>query len=116
MVDNLKLGLSLLLLASGVTGFYALSEQPMVLRVLAVLAGIAAAVGVAWFTNPGQRFFVFAQEATVESRKVVWPSKKETMQTTGIIFAFAVVMAILLWSADKGLEWALYDLILGWKK
>jgi preprotein translocase subunit SecE len=116
MVDNLKLGLSLLLLASGVAGFYALAEQAMVLRVLMVLGGVAAAVAVAWFTEPGQRFFVFAQEATIESRKVVWPSRKETMQTTALIFAFAVLMAILLWLADKGLEWVLYDLVLGWKK
>jgi preprotein translocase subunit SecE len=116
MVDNLKLGLSLLLVASGVAGFYALGDQAMVLRVLAVLGGVAAAVAVAWFTEPGQRFFVFAQEATAESRKVVWPTRKETMQTTAMIFAFAVVMAILLWLADKGLEWVLYDLVLGWKK
>lgn len=116
MVDNLKLGLSLLLLASGITGFYVLTDQAMVLRVLAVLGGIAAAVAVAWFTEPGQRFFVFAQDATQESRKVVWPTRKETMQMTGIIFAFAVVMAILLWLTDKGLEWVLYELVLGWKK
>ncbi|HEY5763242.1 MAG TPA: preprotein translocase subunit SecE [Rhodocyclaceae bacterium] len=116
MVDNLKLGLSLLLLGSGIAGFYALDDQAMVLRVLAVLGGVAAAVAVAWFTAPGQQFFVFAQEATSESRKVVWPSRKETVQTTAMIFAFAVVMAILLWLADKGLEWVLYDLVLGWRK
>ena len=116
MVDNLKLGLSLLLLASGIAGFYALGDQAMVLRVLAVLGGVAAAVAVAWFTAPGQQFFAFAQEATAESRKVVWPSRKEAVQTTAMIFAFAVVMAILLWLADKGLEWVLYDLVLGWRK
>jgi preprotein translocase subunit SecE len=46
----------------------------------------------------------------------VWPSRKETFQTTGIVFAFVLIMAVFLWVTDKTLEWALYDLILGWKK
>jgi preprotein translocase subunit SecE len=46
---------------------------------------------------------------------VVWPSRKETLQTTGIVFAFVVIMAIFLFLVDKGLEWMLYDLLLGWK-
>jgi preprotein translocase subunit SecE len=52
----------------------------------------------------------------VEAKKVVWPTRKETLQTTGIVFAFVVVMAITLWITDKTLEWVLYDLVLGWKK
>ncbi len=55
-------------------------------------------------------------DTVVETKKVVWPSRKETMQTTGIVFAFVLVMAIVLWMTDKGLEWVLYDLVLGWKK
>jgi preprotein translocase subunit SecE len=69
----------------------------------------------AWFTEPGQRFFVFAQDAINEAKKVVWPSRKETMQMTGAVFAFVLVMAIMLWVTDKSLEWVLYDLVLGWK-
>ena len=116
MADKLKFMLALLLLAAGVTGFYLLREQPMILRVLSVLAGLGAGIAVAWFTEPGQRFFSFAREAVVETKKVVWPSRKETVQTTGIVFAFVLVMAIMLWMTDKGLEWVLYDLVLGWKK
>jgi preprotein translocase subunit SecE len=116
MADKLKFLLALSLLAAGLAGFYLLSEQPMILRVLSVLAGLGAGIAVAWFTEPGQRFFVFSQEAVVETKKVVWPSRKETMQTTGIVFAFVLVMAIMLWMTDKGLEWVLYDLVLGWKK
>jgi preprotein translocase subunit SecE len=99
-----------------VTGFYLLREQPMILRVLSVFAGLGAGVAVAWFTEPGRRFFDFSREAVVETKKVVWPSRKETIQTTGIVFAFVLVMAIVLWMTDKGLEWVLYDLVLGWKK
>ncbi|MBL8492309.1 MAG: preprotein translocase subunit SecE [Rhodocyclaceae bacterium] len=116
MADKIKFTLALFLLIAGVAGFYLLGEQPMVLRVLSVLAGIAAGAAVAWHTEPGQRFFVFARESQLEARKVVWPSRKETIQTTGIVFGFVLVMAIVLWITDKSLEWVLYDLVLGWKK
>ncbi|MDX9706455.1 MAG: preprotein translocase subunit SecE [Azospira sp.] len=116
MADKIKFTLALLLLAAGVAGFYLLAEAAMILRVLAVLAGVAASIAVAWFTEPGRRFFSFAQESAAEAKKVVWPSRKETMQTTGMVFAFVVVMAVFLWLTDKSLEWVLYDLVLGWKK
>lgn len=116
MADKLKFALALLLLVAGIAGFYLLSEQALVLRVLSVLLGLAASVAVAWFTEPGQRFNVFGREAIAEAKKVVWPSRKETLQTTGIVFAFVLAMAIMLWITDKSLEWVLYDLVLGWKK
>jgi preprotein translocase subunit SecE len=116
MADKIKFALALLLLAAGVAGFYLLGEQPMILRVLAVLAGVGAGAAVSWFTEPGRRFYDFSQEAVAETKKVVWPSRKETMQTTGIVFGFVLAMAIMLWLTDKTLEWVLYDLILGWKK
>jgi preprotein translocase subunit SecE len=116
MADKIKFVLALVLLAAGIAGFYFLSEQAMILRVLAVLAGLGAAAAVAWKTEPGQRFFVFANESVVEAKKVVWPSRKETMQTTAAVFAFVVVMSVFLYITDKSLEWALYDLVLGWRK
>jgi preprotein translocase subunit SecE len=116
MADKIKFALALLLVVAGVAGFYLLGEQALVFRVLSVLAGVAAGAAVAWFTEPGQRFFGFSRESVAEAKKVAWPSRKETMQTTGIVFAFVVVMAVFLWLTDKSLEWMLYDLILGWKK
>ena len=116
MADKLKFALALVLLAAGVAGFYLLAEQAMILRILSVLAGLGAAAAVAWRTEPGQRFFGFAKEATTEAKKVVWPSRKETLQTTGAVFAFVVVMAVFLWLTDKSLEWVFYDLIIEWKK
>ena len=116
MADKIKFALALGLLAAGVAGFYLLSEQALILRVLAVLVGLALAAVVAWKTEPGQQFFLFANEAVTETKKVVWPTRKETMQTTGAVFAFVVVMAVVLYFTDKSLEWVLYDLILGWKK
>jgi preprotein translocase subunit SecE len=116
MADKIKFALALLLLAAGLAGFYLLGEQAMIVRVLSVLAGLGAGVAVAWFTEPGQRFFGFSKESVAEAKKVAWPTRKETMQTTGIVFGFVVVMAIFLWLTDKSLEWVLYDLVLGWKK
>jgi len=115
MADKFKFMLALLLLVAGLVGFYLLGDQPLVLRVLSVLAGLAASVAVAWFTAPGQQFFVFSQEAWAETKKVAWPTRKESIQTTGIVFVFVLVMAIILWMADKSLEWVLYDIVLGWK-
>ncbi len=116
MVDKIKVGIAVLLLIAGIAGFYFLSESPMVLRVASVLAGIAAGSVVGWTTEPGKQFFVFAQEAVVETKKVVWPTRKESLQTTGAVFAFVVAMAVFLWLTDKSLEKVMYDVILGWKK
>jgi len=116
MADKLKFVLALILVGAGVAGFYLLSEQALVLRVLSVLVGLAAGTAVAWFTEPGQRFVSLGRESIVEAKKVVWPTRKETMQTTGIVFAFVLAMAIMLWITDKTLEWVLYDLVLGWTK
>ena len=116
MADKIKFALALVLLAAGVVGFYLLAEQAMVLRVLAVWAGVILGAVVAWRTELGRRFFDFAKESWGEAKKVVWPTRKETLQTTAVVFAFVVVMAAFLFLVDKGLEWVLYDLVLGWRK
>ena len=116
MLDKIKLAIAVLLIALGVWGYYWLAEQALILRVLSVVGGVLAGAAVAWFSAPGRQFALFAGEAVVEVKKVVWPTRKETMQTTAAVFAFVVVMAVFLWFSDKTLEWVLYDLILGWKK
>ena len=116
MADKVKLTVAALLLVAGLAGFYLLSNSAMVLRVASVLGGILAGAAVAWFSAPGQQFFGFAKESTTETKKVVWPTRKESLQTTGAVVAFVIVMAVFLWISDKTLEYLLYDLILGWKK
>ena len=115
MTDKIKLAFAVALVAAGIWGYYLLGEQALVLRILAVLGGIAAAVVVAWTSAPGKEFVLFASEAVGEVKKVVWPTRKETVQTTAAVFAFVVVMAVFLWISDKTLEWVLYDFILGLK-
>ena len=102
-MDKIKLGFALLLLIAGIAGFYYLRESAMVLRVISVLSGVVLAAVVVWFTSQGKQFFAFARESSDETRKVVWPSRKETLQTTGIVFAFVLVMAVFLWMVDAGL-------------
>lgn len=102
-MDKIKLGFALLLLIAGIAGFYYLSDSAMVLRVISVLAGIVLAVVMVWFTSEGKQFYAFSRESAEETRRVVWPSRKETMQTTGIVFAFVLLMAIFLWMVDAGL-------------
>ena len=116
MADTIKLVIAALLVAAGIAGYYALGEAAQILKILAVLAGIAAGAAAAWFTAPGRQFVAYATEAVAEAKKVVWPTRKEAMQMTGYVFAFVFVMALFLWLVDKSLEWVLYDLILGWKK
>ena len=70
-----------------------------------------AAGAVAWWSEPGKQFAVFAGESVAEVKKVVWPTRKETLQTTGIVFAFVVVMALFLWAVDSSLLWVVKKLL-----
>lgn len=114
--DRVRVTVAVLLVIAGIAGFYYLSASATVLRIFSLLAGLVAGTAVAWFSEPGKRFFAFAREAVTETKKVVWPTRKESFQTTGAVFAFVAVMAVFLWVSDKSLEYLLYDLILGWKK
>jgi preprotein translocase subunit SecE len=116
MIDKAKLGAAVALVALGVWGYYWLADSPLVVRILAVVAGLVAAGAVARWSEPGKQFALFAGESVAEVKKVVWPTRKETMQTAAAVFAFVVMMALFLWMTDKVLEWLLYDLIMGWKK
>jgi preprotein translocase subunit SecE len=115
-LDIVKLVIAAALVVAGIAGYYLLADMLLIVRVLSVIAGVALGAAVAWFTTPGREFAVYAGESVVEVKKVVWPTRKETMQTTAAVFAFVVVMAVFLWVTDKGLEWVLYELVLGWKK
>ena len=116
MADKVKLAVAAVLVLAGIGGFYQLSSSAAVLRWASVLAGVLAGAAVAWFTALGQQMIMFAREAITETKKVVWPTRKESVQTTATVFAFVVLMAVFLWITDKSLELMLYDVVLGWKK
>ncbi len=102
MIDKIKLVLSALLLAAGIAGFYLLADKALVLRILAVLAGFAAAIAVLWTTAQGQTSLGFVGESIAEAKKVVWPTRKETIQTTVAVFLLVLVMAAFLAVVDIG--------------
>jgi preprotein translocase subunit SecE len=105
MVDKIKLTLAVALVIAGVWGYYHFSDLAVVLRVLMVLGGLVGAVIVARFTEPGRDLFAFSQEAWQEAGKVSWPTRKETIQTTAVVFAFVVIMALVLFAIDSSLAW-----------
>jgi preprotein translocase subunit SecE len=113
--DKAKLALAALAITAGVVGFYALAGQSGLIRAAALVGGLLLAVVFAWTSQMGRDFVGFARESVRETRKVVWPSRKEATQITGVVFGFVVVMAIFLWGTDKLLEVVLYSLILGWR-
>jgi len=103
MSDKIKLLIAFLLVAAGIAGFYYLHDSPSVLKLASVLIGILLAVGVASTSESGARFFAFGRDSVAEAKRVVWPSRKETMQTSGVVIVFAITMALFLWIVDTGL-------------
>ena len=104
MVNIIKLSVAFLLAALGIAGYYYIQDSAIafsgLLGVVSILLGLMLATAVLWTTEPGKRFFGFSRESVAEAKRVVWPTKKETLQTTGVVVAFAVVMAIFLWAVD----------------
>jgi len=114
--DKAKLAAAAVLVAAAVAAFYALGQQALWLRVLALLGLIVVAAAVFFTSEPGKQLVAYGRDSIRETRKVVWPTRKEALQMTGYVFAFVFVMALFLWITDKTLEWILYDLVLGWKR
>ena len=104
-MDNIKIAIAVGCVIAGLFAYYWFAELAVVLRVLIVLAGLAAAAAVAYTSEPGRQFFAFAQEAWAEAGRVSWPVRKETIQTTGIVFVFVVIMALFLFAVDSSLAW-----------
>ena len=104
-MDKLKIALAVACVIGGVWGYYYFAETAQVLRVLMVMGGLIAAAAVAWLSAPGKEFFAFAQEAWQEAGRVSWPTRKETIQTTLIVFGFVALMAMFLFAVDTTLAW-----------
>ena len=114
--DRVKLILAILVVVAGVVGFYLLRDQALIFRVLSVIGGLVLGGLIAWTSTQGRRLLAFLRESWQETRRVVWPTKKETWSVTLYVFLFVVGMAIFLWLVDSGLQFVLYDLVLGWSR
>ncbi len=110
-LDVLKLLIAAGLLVGGVYGYYWYLEWMLALRVLLVLGGLAACIGVAATSTQGQRVWAFVQGSRIEIRKVVWPTKQETTQTAIAVFIFTLIMSLFFWALDSGLLWITRTLV-----
>ena len=116
VTDKLKLGLAVFVIIAGIVGFSVLeSKLPMVARVAIFVGSLALAAVIAWMSEPGRRTIAFAHESYNEVKRVIWPTRKETLQMTGIVFAFVAIMGLFLWVLDKLIGWLLFGVLLGWK-
>ena len=101
--DKIKLAVAGVVVLAAIVGYYVLVNSPFALRAGLVVAGLAVALVIAWTSQPGKDFVVYCQDSTTETKKVVWPTRKETLQTTAVVVAFVIVMAIFLWAVDASL-------------
>jgi preprotein translocase subunit SecE len=116
--DKFKVALAVVATIAGVVGFFILKGQnkPALACAGALVAGLVVAVLLLWTSATGRDFLGFAKESVRETKKVVWPTRKEATQITLVVFGFVLIMAIFLWGTDKILEFLMYDVILGWKQ
>ena len=112
MQDTLKWLFATLLLGGAVTAFYYYGDQSLLLRIIGLLIVAGAAAAIAFTTDKGRATWEFMGESRTELRKVVWPTRKETTQTTLVVFGVVTLVAIFLWMVDGILSWVV-RLVLG---
>jgi preprotein translocase subunit SecE len=98
--DVIKLIIAVLLVLAGITGFYVYSEESQLYRILGLIAVVLLAAGIALSTASGKGLLAFMKNARTEVRKMVWPTRIETMQTTLMVVVIVILLAIFLWLVD----------------
>lgn len=112
--DKIRIFLAIILVAAGIVGYYFFPDLNFYAR-LGIFVGGLVLAALVFFTCPtGKNTISFVTAAFNELKRVVWPTRKETIQMTGVVFVFAGVMALLLWIIDKLLAWIIYGGILNW--
>lgn len=103
--DTLKWSGVAAVLCISMFGFYYFSEHSLLMRVIILLAAAGVAAFLAFQTEKGQNTWTFMRASHTEVRKVVWPTRQETIQTTGIIIFMVIVVALIIWLLDTILMW-----------
>ena len=98
--DSIKWAVAIGILTAGIAAFYIYSEQSQFLRIIGVLVAAAVAVGITVQTEKGRELWSFTKEARTELRKVVWPTRKETLNTTALVIVVVAIVGVLLWILD----------------
>ncbi len=104
--DKAKLYAAIAIALAGVAGYYLLASQPSWIRWIAVVAGFALGAVVVGFSAYGTAFREFVVLARVELRKIVWPTRQESLMTTAVVFGFVIVFGLFFWALDFLLAWA----------
>ena len=104
--DKVKLAIAILIVIAGVAGYYVLANQAAWMRWLSVIASLVLAGVVVAFSRYGSEFRRFVELARIELRKIVWPTRQETLQTTLVVFGFVIVAGVFFWLLDLALAWA----------
>ena len=102
-MDVFKLTVSAAILTAGIVLFYIFANQPLLYRVLGIVAAVVVAAIIALTTARGRELAGFMQDARTEVRKMVWPTRMETVQTTIVVFVVVVILAVFLWAIDRAL-------------
>ena len=111
IIDTVKLLVGLLLLIASIVGFYLFPDASLLYRVLGMLAVAGLGVAVALTSTKGKGLLGFMGLARTEVRKIVWPSRQETMQTTLMVFIIVTILSIFLWFVDMFLGWGVKVLL-----
>ena len=111
-LDTFKLGLALLIIVAGLVCFYLFDDYSLLFRVIGLLVGVGISVAIALQTVKGKEIWGYFRDEQIEVRKVVWPTRQETIQTTLIVIVMVILVAIILWLLDMFLGWSI-GLIMG---
>ena len=111
-LDTFKLGLALLIIVAGLVCFYLFDDYSLLFRVIGLLVGVGVSVAIALQTVKGKEIWGYFRDAQIEVRKVVWPTRQETIQTTLIVIVMVILVAIILWLLDMFLGWSI-GLVMG---
>lgn len=106
LLDTLKLIVAFGLVVAGVVGYYWFIDQPAIYRWLGLLGALLLGFGVAYTTRKGKSAWHFITTSRIEVRKMVWPTKQETMQTTFFVLLLVVILGLFMWGLDFFLLWA----------
>lgn len=111
VTDTVKLVVAVLIFLVGVAGFYYYNDELLLYRVLGLIAVGGVAVGISMTTSTGRDLWAFARDSRQELRKVVWPTKQESLQTTGVVLVMVVLVGVFLWLLDTFFFWAINSLL-----
>jgi len=106
IVDSAKLVLAIAVLIAGIAGYYWFAGMPVAVRILMVLAGLGIGAALLFWSAQGQVLWQYIQGSRVELRKMVWPTRQETLQTTLVVFVFVLLLGVFFWLVDMLLAWA----------